>query len=565
MNKHVKTSSFVNAGLLILELLLLVGNVYLVKSLVVFGSPLLFAVGLAVELILLVVFAYSFVKLLQTPILVAVSILRSAWKGALSNTFVKQFYRSHTRLSDRLAARLNLKRPSGLYLTIGLLTASWLAGIFSSVLQNVLSHGSLTQTDTRIMNLMPTIRTPLQTSFFRFVTFTDNSLLVLLLVLLASGILWRRRQRLAALFFVVALVLEESISSILKQLVGRARPDRALSLYDQSSFSFPSGHVMRATVLSGLLAFLLYRSYRSAVARFLIVIGYVVGVALVALSRVYLGVHYPSDVLAGVLLGGALLVVLITTIEIACRYQLWGQSVKTFRAKQLLVIPPIVVLSSLSLSPIFVHFSVISRTPKYTTIASLSETTVKQLPLYSETLSGKTMEPINFIYLGSAAQIEHQFLTHGWYKADRSTVANTLQALAVGFQGRQYLMAPVTPSYLAAEPETVAYQQPTKLNTLRQRHHTRLWRTNFKLADGSEIWLATASYDEGIEFSGTAKVPTHHIDPNVDAERSYIADSLDLKKLSYLQVVKPQAGRNAGGDSFFTDGRAIVSDLTAQK
>jgi hypothetical protein len=197
----------------------------------------------------------------------------------------------------------------------------------------------------------------------------------------------------------------------------------------------------------------------------------------------------------------------------------------------------------------------------FTTIDTVNETTVRKLPLYSETLTGKTMEPINFIYIGSQQQIEQLFLSHGWYKADPSTLANTLKALSVGFQGRQYLNAPVTPSYLAAKPENLAFQQPTQSNTLRQRHHTRLWRTDFRLVGDEEIWVATASFDEGIEFAGAAKLPTHHIDPNIDAERTYITGSLGLKDLDYLQVVQAQAGKNASGDVFFTDGRAALIKL----
>lgn len=278
--------------------------------------------------------------------------------------------------------------------------------------------------------------------------------------------------------------------------------------------------------------------------------------ALVALSRVYLGVHYPSDVLASVLIGASLMTLIITSIEIARRYELWGQNLKSFSNKLLGIVPVVIVLVSIVASPVLIHLTPVTASPTFTTIDTLDETTVMRLPLYSETLTGKTMEPINFIYLGSEQQIEQAFLSRGWYKSDPSTLANTLKALSVGFQGRQYLNAPVTPSYLAAKPEDVSFQKPTQSNTLRQRHHTRLWRTGFKLTDGKEIWVATASFDEGIEFVGPAKLPTHHIDPNIDHERSYIVNSLGLKDIRYLQVVNPQAGKNASGDTFFTNGKA---------
>ena len=119
----------------------------------------------------------------------------------------------------------------------------------------------------------------------------------------------------------------------------------------------------------------------------------------------------------------------------------------------------------------------------------------------------------------------------------------------------------MTTSDLAAKPEERAFQKPTQTKTWRQRHHTRLSRTNYKLTDGRQIWVATASFDEGIEFAGAAKLPTHHIDPDIDAERAYIAHSLGLEGVIYLQVVKPQAGTNASGDIFFTDGKALLISL----
>lgn len=165
------------------------------------------------------------------------------------------------------------------------------------------------------------------------------------------------------------------------------------------------------------------------------------------------------------------------------------------------------------------------------------------------------MEPINFIYIGTENQLVSIFNKHGWYRADKSTVSNTLKALAVGFQGRQYLTAPVTPSYLNYKPEDIAFEQSTATHSLKQRHHTRLWRTDFVLPDGRPIWVATASFDEGVEFAGAAKLPTHHIDPNIDRERNYIIGSLGLQG-DLLAVVQPQLGKNASGDSFFTDGKA---------
>lgn len=559
--KTINPRTIVHAVVAFIALLLILANTTVVRSVDVFGSPFFFAVGLLVELLLLVVFVYSLIRALQTPLRIFSSILKSAWAGMLTNPYVKRVRKTQSPLYKWAAARLNPRNPFGLVLTVGVAAALMFFVGFSGILQDVWFHEPLTRIDTRVVNLMPSSRTPIQTSFFRFVTFTANAETVLLLVLLASSILWRKRQKLAIGVLLFAFVAEEGSSFVLKHLVGRMRPAQTLSLIKEDSFSFPSGHVLRATVLFGLLSYLLYRSFKSSLLRLGIILGYLISVTLVALSRVYLGVHYPSDVLASILFGASLLTLLITAVEITIRYELWGQSLKSFTNKLLGVIPAVVVLIAVIASPILIKITPVTTAPTFTTLSAINETTVKKLPLYSETLTGKTMEPINFIYVGSGQQIEQLFLSHGWYKADPSTLSNTLKALSVGFQGQQYLNAPVTPSYLAAKPEDLAFQKPTDSNTLRQRHHTRLWRTNFKLANGQEIWVATASYDEGIEFGGPAKLPTHHIDPNIDAERSYIVSSLGLKDIGYLQVVNPQAGKNASGDTFFTDGKAVVAKL----
>lgn len=559
--KEVTPKTIAHSLIAIISLLLALANIYVVKSVDVFGSPLLFALGILVELLVIVVFIYSLIRALRTPLHMVVSVLKSAWAGMLTNPYMKQLRKTKLPFSKWLAARIDLKNPFGLIWSSGITIAIIFLIGFSSILQDIWFHEPLTKIDTRVVNLMPSITTPLQTSFFRFITFTANAETVLLLVILAGVILWRKRQKIVIGLLLFALVAEEGSTFVLKHLVGRIRPERSLSLIREDSFSFPSGHVLRATVIFGLLSYFLYRSFKSSVLRLGIILGYLVAVTLVALSRVYLGVHYPSDVLASIFFGASLLTLLITAVEVTVRYKLWNKGIKSFTNKLLGVVPVVVIIFSLIASPIFIKIAPVSPTSTLTILPAINEDTVKRLPLYSETLTGKTMEPISFIYIASRQQIEQLFLSHGWYKADPSTLTNTLKALSVGLQGHQYLNAPVTPSYLAAKPEDLAFQKPTDSNTLRQRHHTRLWRTDFGLNDGREMWVATASYDEGIEFAGPAKLPTHHIDPNIDAERSYIVSSLGLKNVSYLQVAKPQAGKNASGDVFFTDGKTVVAEL----
>ena len=89
---------------------------------------------------------------------------------------------------------------------------------------------------------------------------------------------------------------------ILKDLVARPRPPAALALYTPPLYSFPSGHATMAAAFYGFSAFALARAWPRQ--RGFIWLAALLLIALIGVSRVYLGVHYPSDVIAGWLLGG---------------------------------------------------------------------------------------------------------------------------------------------------------------------------------------------------------------------------------------------------------------------
>ncbi len=543
------------------SLILLILNLYAAKALEEFGSPLLFALALLVEIVLAGVFIYGLIRSLATPENILKSLVISAWKHLATNVYVKKLVNSKSPILLWIRQRLRRGSPYGLALTVTLLTAALLFIGFMGVLNSVVSQGAFTQTDTRILNLMPSIRTPTQTTFFRFITFLANTQTAILFMVVAAAIFWRKRQKLLAAFVVFVASGEEAVTFVLKHLVKRMRPDEALGLIREDSYSFPSGHVVRATVLFGLLAYFIFKSCRSAKARVLTITIYILAVFLVALSRVYLGVHYPTDVWGSVLLGGAMLALVVGVLEISSRYNLARLTKVRIINKELLAVPPILAIFALIAAPFFVRIQPVSFMPGYMFLPAINENTIKKLPLYSETITGGRMEPISFIYVGYEEQIITAFQNHGWYRADPSTVANTLKAVAISFQGRQYPTAPVSPSFLNPRPEDVAFEQPAASNSLRQRHHTRLWRTGYALADGRPIWVATASFDDGIKFAGTIKLPTHHIDPNIDGEREYIVKSLGVTKVTYLQAVDAQLGKNASGDAFFTDGKAVLVEL----
>lgn len=133
----------------------------------------------------------------------------------------------------------------------------------------------------------------------RDLTALGSASVLALFVLAVAGALVTRRQYHALVFLLVAASGGLLLNVILKPFFGRARPDVALRLTEVQSLSFPSGHAMGSAIVYLTLAALLARLVQPRGLKL-----YFLGLAvlltfLVGASRVYLGVHYPTDVLAG--------------------------------------------------------------------------------------------------------------------------------------------------------------------------------------------------------------------------------------------------------------------------
>lgn len=143
--------------------------------------------------------------------------------------------------------------------------------------------------------------------FFEIITWFGNSLTLTAVVIAAVIVLLVRGRRWPALYVALTATLGGLANSALKEVVGRSRPVVEHPVAVATGYSFPSGHAMSSTVTYGVLLVvylpLIARRWQrwtiSATATLVLAIG---------ASRVALGVHFPSDVVAGHLLGAALVV-----------------------------------------------------------------------------------------------------------------------------------------------------------------------------------------------------------------------------------------------------------------
>jgi undecaprenyl-diphosphatase len=166
--------------------------------------------------------------------------------------------------------------------------------------------------DLYLAQQLQTLHNPLFRQIMQGITFWFGDWRVLILVAVALPIVWwRLGRREGIMLLIAALVI--NINHLLKLAIQRPRPtpDLMQVLANESGWSFPSGHTFTAVMLLGMLAYLVATRCRKGILRTLLIIGLLILMLLVGISRVYLGVHWPSDILGACLWGGFFLSLLI--------------------------------------------------------------------------------------------------------------------------------------------------------------------------------------------------------------------------------------------------------------
>lgn len=168
--------------------------------------------------------------------------------------------------------------------------------------------------DMAIFSFIERFKTQNLVKFFSFVTNLGDARFVIAGFLILTSILVAKRRKRAAVASLLSLVGSGIFVEILKNFFGRQRPFGCLLPDD--CLSFPSGHVTLSFYFYGLLAYLSFRFLPISLKSFLGLLGFLgMVVILIAFSRLFLGLHYFSDIIGGFFLGGSWLCVTILLVD----------------------------------------------------------------------------------------------------------------------------------------------------------------------------------------------------------------------------------------------------------
>lgn len=485
--------------------------------------------------------------------------LRQSSKGmALNNEHVLLWMQKHPRFLSFLKARFDPAVFSGLTLSLSALGFVYVLALFAGVVEDLITSDPIIAADTRIANLFFVFRTDGLTTVFTWISMLGKSQVILVFILISVVILWLWRKKYCMPPLFVAVAGSEAFTHLGKLAFHRPRPEMAV--YAEHSFSFPSGHATIAVAFYGFIAYLLIRFSQSWHRKVNIFFTTIVIILALGASRIYLGVHYISDVWSGYLVGAMWLIIAVSFSEWFSQKERGDGSPAPARgarpASFILVFIAVLFYAGFSLQ----YHPPAASVPAHKAVAVANSTDIftSEKMKYTETLTGEQQEPINFIFLaGNDGSLVAAFRQAGWIVTDQENISSFIRAVKALLVKKPHPAAPIVPSFWDAKIQNMSFAKVPGTNWLSNAQHVKIWRTNFLLKNGDTIYVGVVNANEGFKWGIIPKIA-----PDLDAEREHLYQSLAgaTKRAPpvKIQLVKPLIRGNFMGDQFFSDGKAYI-------
>ncbi|MCK1448816.1 LssY C-terminal domain-containing protein [Bradyrhizobium sp. 2] len=187
------------------------------------------------------------------------------------------------------------------------------------------------------------------------------------------------------------------------------------------------------------------------------------------------------------------------------------------------------------------------------------------LPLVTRTASGIPGDPLNVGLIGGKEDVPSAMHAAGWFRADPITLRTSIEIIGSVVLDRPYHDVPVSPLYYEGMKEQLAHEKPDGRSADR-RHHVRFWMVLEKGTVGRPVWLGLVTFDRDVGLSHDTGQVTHHIAPDIDAERDLLMRICGRQGIAqnFFQIsgTGPTLfGRNGEGDPYHTDREILVATL----
>lgn len=191
------------------------------------------------------------------------------------------------------------------YLILVLLVIS-----FFLILWSILT-GRIEGFDSFIYTLVTKNKNDIITNIYKFITFFGSTAFMVALAVFFLVIFYKNKK---GGIIAVGLIISTIINNVIKVIVRRQRPID-LMMVEENTFSFPSGHTMAAVTMYGLLIYLMWQSKIDKKLKIIVTVLLSLLIVGIGLSRIYLGAHYASDVIASVIVSSVWLIIYISILK----------------------------------------------------------------------------------------------------------------------------------------------------------------------------------------------------------------------------------------------------------
>ena len=518
----------------------------------------LFFAFLVILIGILYFFKWLIIKKGKQFLIIAISLWQSVKEAVINNKHVVLWLQKHPRSISFLQARLDTKAFSGLTLSILTIAFVYVLALFAGVVEDLITSDPIVAVDIRVANLFFLFRTDVLTNIFTWITLLGKSQVILVFIFISVTVLWLWQKKYYIFPLFIAVIGSEAFTYLGKLAFHRPRPEMAV--YAEHSFSFPSGHATIAVAFYGFVGYLLMRFVQNWNRKVNIFFTTILIIIAIGFSRAYLGVHYISDVWGGYLIGAIWLIIAISFSEWLGYQEKSGNSKSPVRGAR----PISLVLISIAIL-FFAGFSINYHPPlasvpsnKAVVVSISTDIFTNEQMKYTETLTGDKQEPINYIFL--ARNDSHLFAAlqqAGWILTDKADISSFIKAVQALILKTPHPSAPISPSFWNAKIQDLSFAKVPGTNWLSNAHHVKIWRTNFLLKNGNNVYVGLVNANNGFKWGIIPKIA-----PDLDTERELLYIDLNRtgKIESHLkaQLVKPLIGKNFIGDQFFTDGKVYI-------